>query len=184
VPRSVDSAANLAAALAKARGELINPKKRLTAAIRSDAPARQWPRPRAQGVARARLGTLSPILAHARGEWIMSDWLVCPAAVPADPRRRGAAPTCTRRCALFAPISIAGHRNLRTNATPAIGTTGEAASRRAICPIYALADVQGSPNTGKVDSGHRRGNVLALIALSWADPKGSCSRASQLNVAK
>jgi hypothetical protein len=56
--------------------------------------------------------------------------------------------------------------------------------RSAIGPTYTTWDVQGSPKRGKIDSGNIRGNVLALIALRWADPKGPCLRASQPNVAK
>ena len=40
---------------------------------------------------------LTTTLAHASGEWIASDWLVCPIAETANPRRMGAALTYARR---------------------------------------------------------------------------------------
>ena len=59
MPRSSESVAALASALAKAQAELVNPEKSLTASIRTGrpgegersfryAPALQWPRHRAQ----------------------------------------------------------------------------------------------------------------------------------------
>jgi hypothetical protein len=48
------------------------------------------------------------VLAHASGEWIASDWPVCPVSDIASPRRMGAALTYARRYALFALVGIAG----------------------------------------------------------------------------
>jgi len=44
---------------------------------------------------------LTTILAHSSGEWIASDWPVCPVAETATPHRMGAALTYARRYALF-----------------------------------------------------------------------------------
>jgi hypothetical protein len=48
------------------------------------------------------------MLAHASGEWIASDWPVCPVVETANPQRMGAALTYARRYAL----GIAGEDDL------------------------------------------------------------------------
>src|SRR5262249_46797647 len=50
---------------------------------------------------------LSTVLAHASGEWIASDWPVCPISETAAPHRMGAALTYARRYALFTLVGIA-----------------------------------------------------------------------------
>jgi hypothetical protein len=55
---------------------------------------------------------LTTVLAHASGEWIASDWPVCPISEIAHPRRMGAALTYARRYALFALVGIAGEDDL------------------------------------------------------------------------
>jgi hypothetical protein len=135
--RSSESVAALASALAKAQAELVNPEKSLTATIRSGRP---WERersfryaPLASGldIVRKTLGqheiatvqttvidketgvvSLSTMLAHASGEWIASDWPVCPVAETANPQRMGAALTYARRYALFTLVGIAGEDDL------------------------------------------------------------------------
>jgi ERF superfamily len=52
------------------------------------------------------------MLAHASGEWIASDWPVCPVAETANPQRMGAALTYARRYALFTLVGIAGEDDL------------------------------------------------------------------------
>jgi hypothetical protein len=51
-------------------------------------------------------------LAHASGEWLSSEWPVCPISETAAPRRMGAALTYARRYALFTLVGIAGEDNL------------------------------------------------------------------------
>ena len=51
-------------------------------------------------------------LCHSSGEWIASDWPVCPLDDMASPKRMGAALTYARRYALFALVGIAGEDNL------------------------------------------------------------------------
>src|SRR3974390_1443084 len=100
--RSSESIANLAAALAKAQAELVNPEKSLTATIQAQAPAqgersfRYAPLSSGLDIVRKTLGRheiatmqttaidteaglirLTTILAHASGEWMSSDWPVC-----------------------------------------------------------------------------------------------------------
>ena len=51
---------------------------------------------------------LTTVLAHSSGEWIASDWPVCPVAEIERPHRMGAALTYARRYALFTLVGIAG----------------------------------------------------------------------------
>jgi hypothetical protein len=133
--RSSESIASLAAALAKAQVELVNPEKSLTATIRSDGPGRSErtfryaPLSSGLDIVRKTLGqheiatvqttsvdqtagtiSLTTVLAHASGEWIASDWPVC--AISETPRRKGAALTYARRYALFTLVGIAGEDDL------------------------------------------------------------------------
>jgi hypothetical protein len=55
---------------------------------------------------------LSTVLAHASGEWIASDWPVCPIADTERPQRMGAALTYARRYSLFTLVGIAGEDDL------------------------------------------------------------------------
>src|ERR1700689_1859665 len=112
--RSSESIASLAAALAKAQGELINPEKTLTATIRSDdrrgteKTFRYAPLSSGLDIVRKTLGqheiatmqttaidpaaglvNLTTVLAHASGEWIASDWPVCAVADTANAQRMG-----------------------------------------------------------------------------------------------
>ncbi len=103
MPRSSETVAALAAALAKAQAELVNPEKSLTAKIRTGRPGdehsfRYAPLSSGLDIVRKTLGqheiatvqttaidhaagmvNLTTTLAHASGEWIASDWPVCPA---------------------------------------------------------------------------------------------------------
>jgi len=137
VHRSSPSIASLAAALAKAQAELVNPEKSLTATIRSgergmtDQTFRYAPLSSGLDIVRKTLGqheiatvqttaidqaagvvNLTTVLAHASGEWIASDWPVCAIADTAAPRRMGAALTYARRYALFTLVGIAGEDDL------------------------------------------------------------------------
>jgi len=102
MPRSSESVAALASALAKAQAELINPEKSLTATIRTGRLGegarnfRYAPLSSGLDIVRKTLGQYEiatvqttaidhaagmvnlTITAHASGEWIASDWPVCP----------------------------------------------------------------------------------------------------------
>src|SRR5215468_1809832 len=151
--RSSESFAALASALAKAQAELVNPEKSLTAIIRSGRPGegdrsfRYAPLSSGLDIVRKTLGqheiatvqttaiekeigvvTLTTMLAHASGEWIASDWPVCPVAETANPQRMGAALTYARRYALFTLVGIAGEDDLDApdlcEASPSPPTSG------------------------------------------------------------
>src|SRR5262249_2711719 len=56
--------------------------------------------------------SLTTMLTHASGEWIASEWPVCPVSDTAAPHRMGAALTYARRYALFTLVGIAGEDDL------------------------------------------------------------------------
>jgi hypothetical protein len=135
--QSSDSIGSLAAALARAQVELINPEKSMVATIRPEGRRaaeqifRYAPLSDGLNIIRKTLGQheiatvqstsvdetaglirLKTVLAHSSGEWISSDWPVCPLEDLASPKRMGAALTYARRYALFALVGIAGEDDL------------------------------------------------------------------------
>ncbi len=149
--RSSESIGSLAAALAKAQGELTNPEKSLVATIPASGPRgtekmfRYASLSSGLDIVRKVLGqqeiatiqttsvdqaagiiNLTTVLAHASGEWISSDWPVCAIAETASPQRMGAALTYARRYALFTLVGIAGEDDLDAPdlAAPAASSTG------------------------------------------------------------
>jgi hypothetical protein len=135
--RSSDSIGAIAAALAKAQVELANPEKSLIATIRSPFPReadrtfRYAPLSSGLDLVRKALGKheiatmqttsidpevglirLTTVLAHSSGEWVSSDWPVCPVSETAARHKMGAALTYARRYALFTLVGIAGEDDL------------------------------------------------------------------------
>jgi hypothetical protein len=135
--RCSESIATIAAALAKAQAQMINPEKSLVGTIRSPFPRepdrtfRYAPLSSGLDIVRKSLGQheiatiqttaidkeagllrLTTVLAHSSGEWISSEWPVCPIADIASAQRMGAALTYARRYALFTLVGIAGEDNL------------------------------------------------------------------------
>ena len=135
--RASETIGALAAALAKAQIELVNPEKSLVATIREEGARgreqtfRYAPLSSGLEIVRKVLGQheiatvqttsidqgaglvyLATVLAHSSGEWIASDWPVCPVTDMSSPRRMGAALTYARRYALFALVGIAGEDDL------------------------------------------------------------------------
>src|SRR5471032_1183668 len=134
--RSSESIGTIAGALAKAQAELTNPEKSLTATIRSPFP-RESDRTfryaslssgldivrkalgkheiatvQTSAIDEAGLIRLTTVLAHSSGEWVSSDWPVCPVSETGAPHRMGAALTYARRYALFTLVGIAGEDDL------------------------------------------------------------------------
>src|SRR5215469_3909835 len=132
-----ESIGAIAGALAKAQAELTNPAKSLIATIRSPFPREEDRTFRyaslASGLdivrkvlgkheiaivqttaidAEAALIRLTTLLAHSSGEWVSSDWPVCPVGETAAPHKMGAALTYARRYALFTLVGIAGEDDL------------------------------------------------------------------------
>ncbi len=135
--RSSETIGAIAAALAKAQGELTNPEKALTATIRASNPRdhdqtfRYAALSSGLDIVRKVLGgheiatvqataidkeagliRLTTTLAHSSGEWLSSEWPVCAITETAAPRRMGAALTYARRYALFTLVGIAGEDDL------------------------------------------------------------------------
>jgi hypothetical protein len=137
VQRSSASIAALATALAKAQIELANPEKSLTGTIEpqdGEGGARQFRYASLSSgleIVRKTLGqheiatvqttaidqaagvvNLATLLAHSSGEWIASDWPICPIGETERPHRMGAALIYARRYALFTLVGIAGEDDL------------------------------------------------------------------------
>src|SRR5262245_51333389 len=116
--RSSESIGPIAAAIAKAQAELINPEKSLVGIIGPSSPRdrgrafRYAPLSSGLDIARKSLGRhaiaivqstaidkdaglvrLNTVLAHSSGEWLASEWPVCPIGDTASPQRMGAALT-------------------------------------------------------------------------------------------
>ena len=135
--RSSELIGAIASALAKAQSELTNPEKSLIATIRSPSPSevgrtfRYASLSSGLDIVRKTLGKheiatvqttsidkdaglirLTTVLAHSSGEWVSSDWPVCPVGETAAPHRMGAALTYARRYSLFTLVGIAGEDDL------------------------------------------------------------------------
>jgi ERF superfamily len=135
--RSSETIGNISGALAKAQAELTNPEKSLIGILRSPFPReadrtfRYAPLSSGLEIIRKSLGRheiatiqstdidkeagllrLTTILAHSSGEWISSEWPVCPLSDAASAQRMGTALTYARRYALFALVGIAGEDDL------------------------------------------------------------------------
>jgi hypothetical protein len=152
--RSSNKISALATALAKAQAEIANPEKSLTATIQSPFPRegqrtfRYASLSTGLDIVRKCLGQheiatvqstaidrdsglirLTTTLVHGSGEWVSSDWPVCPASETAAPHRMGAALTYARRYALFTLVGIAGEDDLDA-------------------PDLAVQTIEPSPQTG------------------------------------
>ena len=182
--RSSSSIAALATALAKAQIELANPEKSLTGMIEprdGEGSARQFryaPLSSGLEIVRKTLGqheiamvqttavdqaagivNLTTVLAHSSGEWIASDWPVCPVGETERPHRMGAALTYARRYALFTLVGIAGEDDLDapdlTNPAP---ETDKLRTNRKTAG-------NGSQRTGSVSAGLSRANKSGSTSI-------------------
>ena len=175
--RSSESIGTIAAALAKAQGELSNPEKSLVATIRTDVPGgaversfRYAPLSSGLDIVRKTLSqheiatvqttavdqaasmiNLTTVLAHSSGEWIASDWPVCPLSEMATPHRMGAALTYARRYALFTLVGIAGEDDIDAPDLNAPSTNAPAGPKQ---PIPA--------NNGRLNGGRSRSSPQEL----------------------
>jgi hypothetical protein len=188
VQRSSDTIGTIAAALAKAQAQLVNPEKSLVATIRSDEASgsersfRYAPLSSGLDIVRKTLSqheiatvqttaidqtagivNLTTVLAHASGEWIASDWPVCPITETATPHRMGAALTYARRYALFTLVGIAGEDDLDA---PDL-----------VAPLPASAPPQEIKTSGKLSGSSGRHRTQARDASS-RDPSRIIGRAT------
>jgi hypothetical protein len=201
MPRSSESVAALASALAKAQAELINPEKSLTATIRTDRAGdgersfRYAPLSSGLDIVRKTLGqheiatlqttaidqtagmvNLTTTLAHASGEWIASDWPVCPVAETANPQRMGAALTYARRYALFTLVGIAGEDDLDA---PNLCDGPSSLLPSAVDRSFEPKDNQSRVPPQKPGNGHSRGRKKGDIPLTL-DPEQSAALREKL----
>src|SRR5271170_1689918 len=163
--RSSETIGAIAAALAKAQAELVNPEKLMVAIIPSanpweaDRTFRYAALSKGLDIVRKVLGgqeiatvqtteidreagliRLTTVLAHSSGEWLSSDWPVCAINEIGAPRRMGAALTYARRYALFTLVGIAGEDDLDAPDLNAVVST----------------DLESPPApTGRPSNGHR-----------------------------
>jgi hypothetical protein len=183
MPRSSETVAALASALAKAQAELVNPEKSLTATIRTgragegERSFRYAPLSSGLDIVRKTLGQheiatlqttaidqtagmvhLTTTLAHASGEWIASDWPVCTIAETANPQRMGAALTYARRYALFTLVGIAGEDDLDA---PDVCDGPPSLSPSAVDRSFKPRDGQSRMPARTPDNGHGRGGRKA-----------------------
>jgi ERF superfamily len=184
--RSSESIGAIAAALAKAQGELINPEKSLTATIRSSFPRetdrtfRYASLSSGLDIVRKALGKheiatvqttaidneaglirLTTVLAHSSGEWVSSDWPVCPVGETATPHKMGAALTYARRYSLFTLVGIAGEDDLDAPDLPVIHLNGGTAGPGHAKKMNGNAEAAAVPHIGPKENSSRR-NIIGV----------------------
>jgi hypothetical protein len=205
VQRSSETIGTIAAALAKAQAQLVNPEKSFVATVQSDeagGPKRSFryaPLSSGLDIVRKTLSQheiatvqttsidetagivrLSTVLAHASGEWIGSDWPVCGISETAAPHRMGAALTYARRYALFTLVGIAGEDDLDapdliSRTTPPSKAEGPRGNQNG-----QLMSGQ-APSTRQFSSG-RRAKAVSNPPKPTLDPKASIALRDQLTV--
>jgi hypothetical protein len=201
--RSSETIGTIAAALAKAQAQLVNPEKSLVGTIRPDGVSatersfRYAPLSSGLDIVRKTLSQheiatvqttsidevagivrLSTVLAHASGEWIASDWPVCAIGDTAAPHRMGAALTYARRYALFTLVGIAGEDDLDapdliSRTTPQSKVEGPRGNQNG-----QLSSGQAS-STQQFPSG-RRAKAVSKPPKPALDPKASTALRDQL----
>jgi hypothetical protein len=192
----------LAAALAKAQIELTNPEKSLLGSIEPSRTGgerlfRYAPLSSGLEIVRKTLGrheiatvqttaidqtagivNLTTMLAHSSGEWVASDWPVCPISDTATPRRMGAALTYARRYALFTLVGIAGEDDL--DAPDVVAPTGHASGTEK----PDLTNQPGRSNGSQGQRGHptpprRNGKSVSIPAKAILEPAKSAALRDQ-----
>ena len=193
--RSSESIGTIAAALAKAQAQLVNPEKSLVATIRSGQTSgaersfRYAPLSSGLDIVRKTLSQheiatvqttsidetsgivrLSTVLAHASGEWIASDWPVCAISETAAPHRMGAALTYARRYGLFTLVGIAGEDDLDAPdlTEPPAETGTRSAPRRSAMAVSKLSSDRraGRANANNSGSTSRQAELSAVLSAS------------------
>ena len=194
--RTSETIGTIAAALAKAQAQLVNPEKSLVGTIRSDEAGtaersfRYAPLSSGLDIVRKTLSQheiatvqttsidesigivrLSTVLAHASGEWIASDWPVCAISETATPHLMGAALTYARRYALFTLVGIAGEDDLDAPDLLSHAAASETKKKR-------LNGVQGQPV--QQDSHGRRSKANSTPLTPKLDSEASAALREQL----
>src|SRR6478752_4648140 len=199
--RSSESIGAIAAALAKAQGELINPEKSLTATIRSSFPRetdrtfRYASLATGLDIVRKALGKheiatvqttaidteaglvrLTTVLAHSSGEWVSSEWPVCPVGETAAPHKMGAALTYARRYSLFTLVGIAGEDDLDAPDLPGIHLNGGSANVDLAKKMNGYAEAAAVPNVGPKEKSWRRKIVRSVTPITLPPDQSAALR--------
>jgi ERF superfamily len=203
VQRSSETIGTIAAALAKAQAELVNPEKSLVGTIRSGEPGETGRSFRYASLSSgleivrktlsqheiaavqttsidvsAGILRLSTVLAHASGEWIASDWPVCAISETAAPQRMGAALTYARRYALFTLVGIAGEDDL--DAPDLISRTAPPSQAEKMSGNQNGQLSRGRAHSTQQFSSGRRVKAVSNPPKSDLDPKASTALHDQL----
>jgi hypothetical protein len=200
--RSSETIGAIAGALAKAQIELANPEKSLTATIRSPFPRegdrsfRYASLANGLDLVRKSLGRheiatvqttsidgtaglirLTTTLAHSSGEWVSSDWPVCPVSETATPHRMGAALTYARRYALFTLVGIAGEDDLDA---PDLNdeAAGKSTANKAISKAVDIAPLR--DDAAPAESARSYPRKSAQTRPARLPPEGSIALRNQL----
>ena len=181
VRASSDTIAQLAAALAKAQSELVNPAKSLTATLergRNGVGAQSYryaPLSSGLDIVRKAFGKfelaliqtthvdrerslllLTTTIAHGSGEWISGLWPICNLSEMGHPKLMGAALTYARRYCLFTMVGIAGEDDIDAPDLPTTNVTEVTGNGLDPEPVEGAADLDaqhGSMAQQHADSG-------------------------------
>jgi hypothetical protein len=118
---------------------------------------------------------LTTTLVHGSGEWLSSDWPVCPLAETAAPRQMGAALTYARRYALFTVVGIAGEDDLDA---PDLAPGSAPLAAPPEPPTASPAACPGS--NGKAPDGVARGSGSRPARPAQPSPEASARERDQL----
>src|SRR4051812_5538958 len=191
--RCSESIGTIAAALAKAQVELTNPEKSLVGTIpgmtpKGDRNFRYAPLSTGLDLVRKSLGQheiatvqttaidesaglvrLTTVLAHSSGEWVSSEWPVCPVSETASPQRMGAALTYARRYALFTLVGIAGEDDLDA---PDLSDFKPAHTWQVTSDGTTSVQMNGSPTALAATVGRRRSPGPKPLSAEESEAKG------------
>ena len=185
--RSSESVAAIATALAKAQTELSNPEKAMVGTVynnRSDSPQSFRYASLSSGldIIRKTLGgqqiavaqttdidrangtvNLTTVLLHTSGEWISSDWPVCPLSELSQPRRMGAALTYARR---YACLRWWGSPERTTSTRPICRTLRPDSGN---CPLQTMLRPAAAQSPGPLDDRLGKAKIGSLVPgpRSW-----------------
>ena len=195
---SSQTISKIAAALAKAQVQIENPEKSLTATMESPFPRegqrtfRYASLSTGLDIVRKCLGQheiatvqataidkdtglikLTTTLVHASGEWMSSDWPVCPTSETAAPHRMGAALTYARRYALFTLVGIAGEDDLDAPdlVLPPVDHPGP---KDGPPPTNSGSNGQFPPTRTEASSGHAKAPMAPERLSFRVQPRQSC----------
>jgi ERF superfamily len=118
---------------------------------------------------------LTTVLAHSSGEWVSSDWPVCPVGETAASHKMGAALTYARRYALFTLVGIAGEDDLDAPDLPGMKLDGGTTDSRNL--------QKSNGHAGATDSSppHRKGSPRKLRPpVPILDAEGSAAMRDRL----